>query len=616
MDFHSLTRKELQTLCKQNGIPANITNVAMADSLAALQHVEGLEELLNQSPEKAMIGSVSIPRTAARTTTRRKAAKEEPESSQPLTRTTRRAATRKTVAEEVDQEKTEVPQKTPAAAPTTRRRAPAASARQKTEAQTETTTSVQRAYSTRRSVRLLGKTMAKMSLDKESNMASSIEELSTDTTNFSEQSEGSVVKGSDMQTVSDMSSKGIDASEVSSELKSNRQDEDESLLKDSKMDVTVVQNDDSMPKSGMESEVSAPKSASDFIMITEVMDESNEESSAEADKTADDKDEGAQDLVVAKDSDDVTAVQSALPQEVNEPPSTVKTVNPISLTLSSTPTKSPACKICDMNVAPTIVESKEAPKAEAIGDYSGKFDFESDSSTEGDESTEDEAVDEASSELQDSREGSEEEDSDDDSAEGESSEEEDSDDDISEGESSEDEAGADGSEKNCAQKSLIVEIADGLVDANLSKAAEVAKATHLPALAAAHEEEGFAAMTQTSSLLPANLATQFPRPTSAKSSGKKQSKYIYDDNEESLDTSKEVDKDEDLEGVEMEKHDEDITEKEETAESFEAKSLRQLKKMLKYKLNIVDSKKDTNVVEKPRIALKEVPENQMAVNEN
>lgn len=83
-----------------------------------------------------------------------------------------------------------------------------------------------------------------------------------------------------------------------------------------------------------------------------------------------------------------------------------------------------------------------------------------------------------------------------------------------------------------------------------------------------------------------------------------------------MDTSKEVDKDEDLEGVEMEKHDEDITEKEETAESFEAKSLRQLKKMLKYKLNIVDSKKDTNVVEKPRIALKEVPENQMAVNEN
>lgn len=309
-------------------------------------------------------------------------------------------------------------------------------------------------------------------------------------------------------------------------------------------------------------------------------------------------------MVVAKDSDDATAVQSALPQEVNESPSTVKTVNPISLTLSSTPTKSPAWKIFDMNVAPTIVESKEAPKAEAIGDYSGKFDFESD------ESTEDEAVDEASSELQDNREGSEEEDSDDDSAEGESSEEEDSDDDITEGESSEDEAGADGSDKHCAQKSLIVE------NANVSKAAEVAKATHLPALAAAHVEEGFAAMTQTSSPLPANLATQFPRPTSAKSSGKKLSKYIYDDNEESLDTSKEVDKDEDLEGVEMEKHDEDITEKEDTAESFEAKSLRQLKKMLKHKLNIVDSKKDTNVVDKPRIALKEVPENQMAVNEN
>lgn len=39
MDFHSLTRKELQTLCKKNKIPANITNVAMADALKALEIV-------------------------------------------------------------------------------------------------------------------------------------------------------------------------------------------------------------------------------------------------------------------------------------------------------------------------------------------------------------------------------------------------------------------------------------------------------------------------------------------------------------------------------------------------------------------------------------------------
>ncbi|KAJ0804853.1 putative small GTPase, P-loop containing nucleoside triphosphate hydrolase [Helianthus annuus] len=36
MDFHSLTRTELQSLCKLNKIPDNITNVAMADALQSL----------------------------------------------------------------------------------------------------------------------------------------------------------------------------------------------------------------------------------------------------------------------------------------------------------------------------------------------------------------------------------------------------------------------------------------------------------------------------------------------------------------------------------------------------------------------------------------------------
>jgi hypothetical protein len=39
MDFHTLSRRELQTLCKKNKIPANITNVAMADALSALPQV-------------------------------------------------------------------------------------------------------------------------------------------------------------------------------------------------------------------------------------------------------------------------------------------------------------------------------------------------------------------------------------------------------------------------------------------------------------------------------------------------------------------------------------------------------------------------------------------------
>lgn len=91
--------------------------------------------------------------------------------------------------------------------------------------------------------------------------------------------------------------------------------------------------------------------------------------------------------------------------------------------------------------------------------------------------------------------------------------------------------------------------------------------------------------------------------------------YISDDNDESLDTSTEMDKDEDLEEVEMKKKDEVIVGKEEIVEEFKATSLRQLKKLLKSKLKIEDSK-DTKVVEKTRIALSEVPENQMNVKEN
>ncbi|XP_050386147.1 uncharacterized protein LOC126802545 [Argentina anserina] len=528
MDFHTLTRKALQALCKHNGIPANITNVAVADSLSALPHVEGLEELMNQSPEKIMIGSASVFRTAARTTTSC-------------------SATKKTIGEEVDKEKAEVPSKTPAA-PSTRRRVATASARQTTETVVDTT-SVQCGISTRRSVRLLGKTMSKMSLDKDNTMASSIHEHSADTMDCSKQSESSVVKGSDMQTVSEGSSNGIDASEVLSEINSNGQVVDETLVKVNKMDVTEVQEEGPMQGSRTESEEPTLKAASDVIMISEVMDESCEESSANKEP----RNEGAHDAVVGKESDGVITTPSVLPQ-VNEPPTTVNSVELISSILNSTPTKSLANKTSYVNVASTIPEPKEAPKTEAL----------------------------ASSELQDNMnnisEASEEEASDDESTGGESSEEKDSNDDITEEESSEDE-----SEKQSVQNSLIVETAK-------------------------------AEVTQTSSPLPVNLPTQFPRPTSAKSSGKKRPEtavYFSDDNEESLDTSTEMDKDEDLEEVEMKK---DHVAKENVKE-FEAKSLRELKKLLKSQLNIGDSK-DTKVVDKGRVALSEVPENQMVVKEN
>ncbi|MCD9645577.1 hypothetical protein HAX54_034593 [Datura stramonium] len=41
MDFHSLTRRELQALCKKNKIPANMTNVSMADALQSLEFSPG-----------------------------------------------------------------------------------------------------------------------------------------------------------------------------------------------------------------------------------------------------------------------------------------------------------------------------------------------------------------------------------------------------------------------------------------------------------------------------------------------------------------------------------------------------------------------------------------------
>ncbi|THU66439.1 hypothetical protein C4D60_Mb05t14150 [Musa balbisiana] len=74
MDFHSLPRRELQALCKKNRIPANITNVAMADALQAVHAgggIEGMEEALwNQSPKKAQAISTDLPCSSRRASAR------------------------------------------------------------------------------------------------------------------------------------------------------------------------------------------------------------------------------------------------------------------------------------------------------------------------------------------------------------------------------------------------------------------------------------------------------------------------------------------------------------------------------------------------------------------
>ncbi|KAJ1406660.1 hypothetical protein SESBI_24884 [Sesbania bispinosa] len=135
MDFHSLSRKELQTLCKKNKIPANTTNVAMADALAALPQVEGLDEFLNPKEEcDAGAGTPDIHhRTACRASTQKKSVKE-PESSKVSTRLRRGARTGNTEGLVAEQENKDgnVPD-TPAVLPGSRRRVPAVSTRRKKE---------------------------------------------------------------------------------------------------------------------------------------------------------------------------------------------------------------------------------------------------------------------------------------------------------------------------------------------------------------------------------------------------------------------------------------------------------------------------------------------------
>ncbi|KAL1567111.1 hypothetical protein AAHA92_02627 [Salvia divinorum] len=49
MDFHNLSMRELQTFCKRNKLPANVSNVDMADSLQALDIVEGVDVVLQDN---------------------------------------------------------------------------------------------------------------------------------------------------------------------------------------------------------------------------------------------------------------------------------------------------------------------------------------------------------------------------------------------------------------------------------------------------------------------------------------------------------------------------------------------------------------------------------------
>ncbi|XP_071695558.1 uncharacterized protein [Rutidosis leptorrhynchoides] len=207
MDFDSLNRRQLQSLCKLNKIPANITNIAMVDALKSLETVAGIEDILNpsqsetgssvESPEEVEVMSPRVSRTSCRTSTRLKVMKTPADSSLATARrtTSRRqlggavnetlktpsvSSTRKKVTtissrpnmlgqlnecEEavnneclVGQELKCIP-KTPAAVITYSRRKGHTSSTHQDTVQKETT--VQRVYSTRRSARLTEKKHAK-----------------------------------------------------------------------------------------------------------------------------------------------------------------------------------------------------------------------------------------------------------------------------------------------------------------------------------------------------------------------------------------------------------------------------------------------------------------------
>ncbi|PON98391.1 hypothetical protein TorRG33x02_056250 [Trema orientale] len=297
MDFHSLSRKNLQALCKKNKIPANTTNVAMANALQALQHVEGLEDVLNQFPEDTVIGSPDVPPTSCRTSTRRRPIKAEPESSQPALTRSRRGTRRGVVEEEaVDFERNEIPN-TPAAM-SAHRRAPSISAHPKMEAPKDESSVQQRVYSTRRSVRLLEKTMEKLTLTVEGR---NIQPLKMEDELCDEIANGSSENEAKRQTLSEESSGKAEDSEITtSESNSNGSVEIQIGLENDGQDNTesgVHEVEDFNSKSELVDEAPEERSGDSPVNLVETPDE---EIIDVTDETIDENERG--DLLLTKNS--------------------------------------------------------------------------------------------------------------------------------------------------------------------------------------------------------------------------------------------------------------------------------------------------------------------------
>ncbi|KAG5408596.1 hypothetical protein BRARA_B00692 [Brassica rapa] len=258
MDFHSLLRRDLQFLCKRNKIPANMTNLAMADALKSLEIVEGLDEYMNQNDANVLQSPASVAKlpqsTVTRTTRRKTAMKAEPQSSSQLVN---RLKSKSLDGEMEQEQKTNNVKfeasvaKTPAAR-STRKASAAASCKSKVQ-ESKKGELVQSAYSTRRSTRLLEKCMADLSLmTKETEQKVSAQEKNLDGSEERSE-EAEVVPGRDLSASmekewenSDQVIEGLEISVENTETMEVMTDEKESensLVQEDKHEETLQANE-------------------------------------------------------------------------------------------------------------------------------------------------------------------------------------------------------------------------------------------------------------------------------------------------------------------------------------------------------------------------------------
>ncbi|KAL0382512.1 UNVERIFIED_CONTAM: hypothetical protein Scaly_0538500 [Sesamum calycinum] len=318
MDFHSLTRRALQALCKKNKIPANMTNSAMADALKALQLVEGIEELMQlsqsetaqsstESPVRCEVTSPYVPPTGGRSTRRRNVAKEEPETVKPMTRTRRTPC--KTLVKDADESQAHITETPALVAQTNRKKSQMASACRKMDSQlmecveeekkdvlitpapmgvtsrrrrVKEESAVQKVYSTRRSVRLAEKNVEKLNVAENEGSELFKKELLTKDAGVEEDMNlKQALNDSDEGRNYCFQSVGIDASTTADE---SYQEKDKSEVNSAEeQDISMVQEIEGEPGQHFEADGPKPKVKENSDVENEETDKNMEELNTEKD---------------------------------------------------------------------------------------------------------------------------------------------------------------------------------------------------------------------------------------------------------------------------------------------------------------------------------------------